>query len=147
MKKLFLLGAMVCALGMMTACKSGEFPNKQEAKNIDKTLLFGEWDAVWWDFKSNCPGTKDWSAKPAFNWRIWIYDDGHYDDIFPEETLSSKYHLSNDTLLTDSEPCGGDAECNWWIIDTLSTDKMVLVSKDSSDECTATSTVTFVRIK
>ncbi|MBP5326458.1 MAG: hypothetical protein J6Y98_00925, partial [Bacteroidales bacterium] len=27
MKKLFLLGAMVCAIGMMTACKSGTATN------------------------------------------------------------------------------------------------------------------------
>ena len=38
MKKLFLLGAMVCALGMMTACKRGS-----AIKNIDETLLIGRW--------------------------------------------------------------------------------------------------------
>lgn len=144
MKKIFLLGAMVCTIGMTTACKSGQVPNKQEAKTIDKTLLFGEWEAVWWDFKCNCPGSKDWSANPEFNWRI--YDDGHYDEIFPEESHSYTYLLSNDSLLMDPEHCGGDAECSWWTIDTLSTDKMILVSKDSIEECMVTSTVTFVRI-
>ena len=38
MKNLFMLGAMVCTFGMMTACKSGT-----ANKNIDETLLIGRW--------------------------------------------------------------------------------------------------------
>lgn len=39
MKKLFLFGAMVCAIGMMSACKSGT------ANNKEKTIV-GHWETV-----------------------------------------------------------------------------------------------------
>ena len=38
MKKVFLLDAMVCALGMMTACKSGT-----ANEPIDESMLIGRW--------------------------------------------------------------------------------------------------------
>ncbi len=59
MKKLFLLGAMVCALGMMTACKSGGAPAELDEATAkenanDSNLLLGEWlcveSAILWNY-------------------------------------------------------------------------------------------------
>lgn len=45
MKKLFLLGAMVCAIGMMTACKSGTGGNIEfEEAEVIKSATFGPED-------------------------------------------------------------------------------------------------------
>ena len=45
MKKLFLLGAMVCALGMMTACKSGT-ANDVAADTITSDTMAGNTDSI-----------------------------------------------------------------------------------------------------
>ena len=43
MKKVFLIGAMVCALGMTTACKSD---NKNDYNMKQQLTLTQEWDKV-----------------------------------------------------------------------------------------------------
>ena len=74
MKKVFFLGAMVCALGMMTACKSG---TANENTN-DSNLLLGQWQCV----------------EPAIRW--------NYTEELEEELLVDyhPYHYVVDTSMS-----------------------------------------------
>ena len=84
MKKLFLLGAIVCAIGMMTACKSGT-----ANEPIDESMLIGRW------FYSY--GIIDGETKGADS----------YDTLWPGDNSSLigiEFTENHNAILTQIEP-------------------------------------------
>lgn len=168
MKKAFLTLVVLCAMAMMTGCKGGA-ANEDAADSIIgiestdtqhskgglehdwQLLLLGEWDAVCWSFEcnylievdENSKTCKDWTADPEFKWRF--NDDGTYDEIFVDETHSYPYIISNDSLTMGEDHCGDENPL--WIIDTFTTEKLVLVQEDSNEECKVKNTLTLLRVK
>ena len=147
MKKLFLLGAMVCALGMVTACKNAEMQDTDgnpiaciEDTNTQcysgliefdwQLPLLGEWkiDEVYRTTFFYGKGKTDTIA-PDVSWRF--ADDGFYYETVrhegKEDTYQYGYVLHGDSIMLREETEDDDPWWTaWWIIDTLSQDRLVL---------------------
>ena len=154
MKKIFLLGAMVCALGMMTACKSGT-----ENENIDETLLVGQWDFVYEinDWKASDGAiydTCDSECSPLLG--IEFTNDGKFiytfvngtmdfsDGLFSVETdtilQSFQYQVANGTIVLSDGDRKGEFQ-----ISKLTTDTLALIEKQDSPAVSATDITVLVR--
>ena len=136
MKKLFLLGAMVCALGMMTACKSGTMDKTTSgtSKPADVSLI-GEWETV---------SAEEISLDSTEIKRLDSADYMYYSFEIDEETISYTtrtltppfekkvvhvgYSISNDTV-TFWYGATDDIVPMWKIVE-LTPDKFVFI-----DEC------------
>ena len=162
MKKTVMLCAVVLALTMMTACKSGARNNDTVFENefndsvacsggIEcdwQLMLLGEWKAV------RLNRTKSFSGKevtealaPKFLWRFEdnrvYYETGYADG--DSITMQYSYFLKNDSLMLreDNEP----GISPWFVIDSLCQDKLVLTSVDSIKDGTMVNTLTLKRVK
>jgi len=154
MKKLFLLGAMVYALGMMAACKSGTANER-----IDETLLVGQWDFVYEinDWKASDGAiydTCDTNCSPLLG--IEFTDDGKCtytfvngtmdfsDGLFSVETdtilQSFQYHIANGTIVLSDGDQQGKIQ-----ISKLTTDTLALIEKQESKLVSATDITVLVR--
>ena len=154
MKKIFLFGAMVCALGMMAACKSGT-----ASENIDETLLVGQWDFVYEinDWKASDGAiydTCDTNCSPLLG--IEFTNDGKCtytfvngtmdfsDGLFSVETdtilQSFQYHVANGTIVLSDGDQQGKIQ-----ISKLTTDTLALIEKQESPLVSATDITVLVR--
>lgn len=162
MKNVFLLGAMACALGMMTACKSGGEPAEiDEAtanERIDKTLLVGQWDFVYeindWKASGAIYDTCDTNCSPLLG--IEFTDDGKCtytfvngtmdfsDGLFSVETdtilQSFQYHITDGTIVLSDGDQQGKIQ-----ISKLTTDTLALIEKQESPLVSATDITVLVR--
>ena len=152
MKKLFLLGAMVCALGMMTACKSGTAKETNtdsilagESTDIMSSavgndskwqaMLLGEWklNEVYRTTRLHGKEKTD-TATPNVSWRF--ADDGFYYETVlhegKEDTYQYGYTLRSDSIMLREETEYDEPWWTaWWVIDTLSQDRLVLMADDA----------------
>ena len=154
MKKIFLLGAMVCAIGMMTACKS-----VTGNENIDETLLVGQWDFVYEinDWKASDGAiydTCDSECSPLLG--IEFTNDGKCTYTFEDETMdfsdgnfsvemdtilqSFQYHIADGTIVLSDGDKKGVIQ-----ISKLTTDTLALIEKKESMVVSATDITFFVR--
>ena len=154
MKKIFLLGAMVCAIGMMTACKSGT-----GNENIDETLLVGQWDFVYEinDWKASDGAiydTCDPECSPLLG--IEFTNDGKCTYTFEDETMdfsdgnfsvemdtilqSFQYHIADGTIVLSDGDRKGEFQ-----ISKLTTDTLALIEKKESMVVSATDITVLVR--
>ena len=155
MKKTFyLLSAVLCAVGTMTACKSGT-----GNENIDETLLVGQWDFVYEinDWKASDGAiydTCDSECSPLLGIEftndgkcIYTFVNGTMDfsdGLFSVETdtilQSFQYHVANGTIvLSDGEKKGE------FQISKLTTDTLALIEKQDSPAVSATDITVLVR--
>ncbi len=154
MKKIFLFGAMVYAIGMMTACKSGT-----ENENIDETLLVGQWDFVYEinDWKASDGAiydTCDSECSPLLG--IEFTDDGKCTYTFVNGTMdfseesfsvemdtilqSFQYHITDGTIVLSDGDQQGKIQ-----ISKLTTDTLALIEKQDSPAVSATDITVLVR--
>ena len=154
MKIVFMLGAMVCALGMMVACKSGTANER-----IDETLLVGQWDFVYEinDWKASDGAiydTCDTNCSPYLG--IEFTDDGKciYTIVnvtmsFSEESFSVEmdtilqsfqYHITDGTIVLSDGDQQGEIQ-----ISKLTTDTLALIEKQKSPLVSATNIAVLVR--
>ncbi len=154
MKKIFLFGAMVCAIGMMTACKSGT-----GNENIDETLLVGQWDFVYEinDWKASDGAiydTCDSECSPLLG--IEFTDDGKCTYTFVNGTMdfseesfsvemdtilqSFQYHITDGTIVLSDGDQQGKIQ-----ISKLTTDTLALIEKQDSPAVSATDITVLVR--
>ena len=152
MKKIFLLGAMVCALGMMTACKSNGAQDTdgnpivcvEDTSSLccsgliepDRQLpLLGEWKINEVYRTTHLHGKEETdTATPDVSWRF--ADDGYYYETVrhegKEDTYQYGYVLHGDSIMLREETEYDDPWWTaWWVIDTLSQDRLVLVADDA----------------
>lgn len=154
MKKIFLLGAMVCAIGMMTACKSGT-----GNENIDETLLVGQWDFVYEinDWKasdgaiydtcdSECSPllgiefTNDGKCTYTFEDETMDFSDGNFSVEMDTILLSFQYHIADGTIVLSDGDKKGVIQ-----ISKLTTDTLALIEKKESKLVSATDITVLVR--
>ena len=152
MKKAFLLSAIVCALGMMTACKNGvtkeadtdsivagEFTDDPSSGvgNDSKwqAMLLGEWKINEVFRTTRLYGKeKTDTVAPNVSWRF--ADDGFYYETVhhegKEDTYQYGYVLHGDSIMLREETEYDDPWWTaWWVIDTLSQDRLVLMADDT----------------
>ena len=163
MKKVFLLGAMVCALGMMTACKSGTADNK-------KPTLVGHWETV--------AATEEWDCSESPEYREMVAAGNTSDTTQYDPTLDSaeyryiSFDFDEDSITmvehdrgcdpvppleitkrTVSYSCSGDTltwfnagnyPINWKIVE-LTADKLVFKDEYDLENCTIVETYTMKR--
>ena len=163
MKKVFLLGAMVCALGMMTACKSGTADNK-------KPTLVGHWETV--------AATEEWDCSESPEYREMVAAGNTSDTTQYDPTLDSaeyryiSFDFDEDSITmvehdrgcdpvppleiakrTVSYSCSGDT-LTWfnagnypieWEIVELTADKLVFKDEYDLEDCTIVETYTMKR--
>jgi len=162
MKKTVMLCAVVLALVMMTACKSGARNNDTVFENefndsvacsggIEcdwQLMLIGEWKAVRLNRTKTVSGKEvTETVTPKFLWRFEengiYYETGYADG--DSITMQYSYFLKNDSLMLreDNEP----GISPWFVIDSLSQDKLVLTSVDSIKDGTTVNTLTLKRVK
>ena len=162
MKKTVMLCAVVLALVMLTACKSGTQNNVTVFENefndsmacgvgfeYDwQLMLIGEWKAVRLNRTKTVSGKEvTETLVPAFLWRFEdnrvYYETGYADG--DSITMQYSYFLKNDSLMLreDNEP----GISPWFVIDSLSQDKLVLTSVDSIKDGTTVNTLTLKRVK
>ena len=110
MKKTLLLGAMVCTLGMMTACKSGA-----TKEPIDESMLIGRWCYSY--------GIIDGETRGA----------NSYDTLWPSDNnslIGIEFTENHNAILTQIEPSldstGAPFSC---VEDTVSTSYSYSVSR------------------
>ena len=154
MKKIFLLGAMVCALGMMTACKSGTANER-----IDETLLVGQWDFVYEinDWKtsdgaiydtcdSECSPllgiefTNDGKCTYTFEDETMDFSDGNFSVEMDTILLPFQYHITDGTIVLSDGDKKGEIQ-----ISKLTTDTLALIEKKESTLVSATDITVLVR--
>jgi len=155
MKKTFyLLSAVLCAVGTMTACKSGT-----GNENIDETLLVGQWDFVYEinDWKASDGAiydTCDSECSPLLGIEftndgkcIYTFVNGTMDfsdGLFSVETdtilQSFQYHVANGTILLSDGDQKGEFQ-----ISKLTTDTLALIEKQDSPAVSATDITVLVR--
>ena len=154
MKKIFLFGAMVCVLGMMSACKSGT-----GNENIDETLLVGQWDFVYEinDWKASDGAiydTCDSECIPLLG--IEFTNDGKCIYTFVNETMyfsdglfsvetdtilqSFQYQVANGTIVLSDGDQKEEIQ-----ISKLTTDTLALIEKQNSPAVSATDITVLVR--
>ncbi len=155
MKKTFyLLSAVLCAMGTMTACKSGT-----GNENIDETLLVGQWDFVYeindwkasdWAIYDTCDSecspllgiefTNDGKCIYTFVNGTMDFSDG----LFSVETdtilQSFQYHIANGTIVLSDGDKKGEIQ-----ITKLTTDTLALIEKKQSTLVNATDITVLVR--
>ena len=155
MKKTFyLLSAVLCAMGTMTACKSGT-----GNENIDETLLVGQWDFVYEinDWKASDGAiydTCDSECSPLLGIEftndgkcIYTFVNGTMDfsdGLFSVETdtilQSFQYHVANGTIVLSDGDQKGEIQ-----ISKLTTDTLALIEKQDSPAVSATDITVLVR--
>ena len=154
MKKIFLFGAMVCVLGMMSACKSGT-----GNENIDETLLVGQWDFVYEinDWKASDGAiydTCDSECSPLLGIEftndgkcIYTFVNGTMDfsdGLFSVETdtilQSFQYQVANGTIVLSDGDQKGVIQ-----ISKLTKDTLALIEKQDSPAVSATDITVLVR--
>jgi hypothetical protein len=155
MKKTFyLLSAVLCAMGTMTACKSGT-----GNENIDETLLVGQWDFVYEinDWKASDGAiydTCDSECSPLLGIEftndgkcIYTFVNGTMDfsdGLFSVETdtilQSFQYHVANGTIVLSDGDQKGEFQ-----ISKLTTDTLALIEKQNSPAVSATDITVLVR--
>ena len=155
MKKTFyLLSAVLCAMGTMTACKSGT-----GNENIDETLLVGQWDFVYEinDWKASDGAiydTCDSECSPLLGIEftndgkcIYTFVNGTMDfsdGLFFVETdtilQSFQYHVANGTIVLSDGDQKGEFQ-----ISKLTTDTLALIEKQDSPAVSATDITVLVR--
>lgn len=155
MKKTFyLLSAVLCAMGTMTACKSGT-----GNENIDETLLVGQWDFVYEinDWKASDGAiydTCDSECSPLLGIEftndgkcIYTFVNGTMDfsdELFSVETdtilQSFQYHVANGTIVLSDGDQKGEFQ-----ISKLTTDTLALIEKQDSPAVSATDITVLVR--
>lgn len=155
MKKTFyLLSAVLCAVGTMTACKSGT-----GNENIDETLLVGQWDFVYEinDWKASDGAiydTCDSECSPLLGIEftndgkcIYTFVNGTMDfsdGLFSVETdtilQSFQYHVANGTIVLSDGDQKGEFQ-----ISKLTTDTLALIEKQDSPAVSATDITVLVR--
>ena len=155
MKKTFyLLSAVLCAVGTMTACKSGT-----GNENIDETLLVGQWDFVYEinDWKASDGAiydTCDSECSPLLGIEftndgkcIYTFVNGTMDfsdGLFSVETdtilQSFQYHVANGTIVLSDGDQKGEFQ-----ISKLTTDTLDLIEKQDSPAVSATDITVLVR--
>jgi len=155
MKKTFyLLSAVLCAMGTMTACKSGT-----GNENIDETLLVGQWDFVYEinDWKASDGAiydTCDSECSPLLGIEftndgkcIYTFVNGTMDfsdGLFSVETdtilQSFQYHVANGTIVLSDGDQKGEFQ-----ISKLTTDTLALIEKQDSPAVSATDITVLVR--
>lgn len=155
MKKTFyLLSAVLCAMGTMTACKSGT-----GNENIDETLLVGQWDFVYEinDWKASDGAiydTCDSECSPLLGIEftndgkcIYTFVNGTMDfsdGLFSVETdtilQSFQYHVANGTIVLSDGDQKGEFQ-----ISKLTTDTLSLIEKQDSPAVSATVITVLVR--
>ena len=155
MKKTFyLLSAVLCAMGTMTACKIGT-----GNENIDETLLVGQWVFVYEinDWKASDGAiydTCDSECSPLLG--IEFTNDGKCiftfvngtmdfsDGLFSVETdtilQSFQYHVANGTIVLSDGDKKGEIQ-----ITKLTTDTLALIEKKQSTLVSATDITVLVR--
>ena len=161
MKKIVMLCTVLLAFLLM-ACKNGTQNNVTVFENefndsmacgggfeYDwQLMLLGEWKAA------RLNRTKSFSGKevtetlaPKFLWRFedngFYYETGYADG--DSITMQYSYFLKNDSLMLreDNEP----GISPWFVIDSLSQDKLVLTSVDSIKGGTIVNTLTLKRVE
>lgn len=162
MKKVFFLGAMVCVLGMMTACKCGTADN-------NKTTLVGHWETVTATEKWDCSESPEEMVAAGNTADITQYnivlDSAEYryisfdidedsitmvehgkggcDPVPPLEIIKTtvKYSCSDDTLTWYN---AGNYPINWKIIE-LTADKLVFQDEYDFEDCAVVETYTMKR--
>lgn len=159
MKKLFLLGVIVWAIGMMTACKSGM------ANNKEKTLV-GHWETVAateeWDCSESpvvaagsAADTTQYNPKlDSAEYRYISFDidedsitmvehEGGCDPVPPLEISKRKvrYTCGKDTLTWYN---AWNYPIEWKIVE-LTPDKLVFQDEYDLEDCTVVETYTMKR--
>ncbi len=161
-KNLILLGAMVCALGIMTACKSGT------ANNKEKTLV-GHWETVAATEEWDCSGSHEemfaagsaadtTQYNPKLDSAEYRYisfdidedsitmvehDMGGCDPVPPLEISKSRvgYTCDNETITWYY---AGNYPIEWKIVE-LTPDKLVFQNEYGFEDCTVVETYTMKR--
>ena len=163
MKKLILVGAMLCALGMMSACKSGT------ANNKEKTLV-GHWETVAATDEWDCSESPEYKEAVAagytadttqydptldsaeYSYISFDFDEdsvtmvGHdkcCDPVPPLEISKRKvrYTCDKDTLTWYN---AGNYPTEWKIVE-LTPDKLVFQDEYDLEDCTVVETYTMKR--
>lgn len=163
MKRAYITLTLLCAMGTMSACKSGT-ANETAADSIIgiestdtlrskgrldhdwQLLLLGEWEVVRLDRRTITSGKeRNDTVVPNLIWRF--DDDGYYYETAwhhgDTNTYQYGYTLRNDSIMfwEDSE------QRNPWLrIDILSQESMVLTNVDPSEHDTIATTLTLKRI-
>ena len=161
MKKIVMLCTVLLAFLLM-ACKSGTQDNVTVFENefndsmacgggfeYDwQLMLLGEWKAVRLNKTKSFSGKEETETfAPKFLWRFenngFYYETGYADG--DSITMQYSYFLKNDSLMLreDNEP----GISPWFVIDSLSQDKLVLTSVDSIKDGKTVNTLTLKRIK
>ena len=111
-------------------------------------MLIGEWKAVRLNRTKTVSGKEvTETLVPAFLWRFEdnrvYYETGYADG--DSITMQYSYFLKNDSLMLreDNEP----GISPWFVIDSLSQDKLVLTSVDSIKDGTTVNTLTLKRVE
>ena len=157
-----LVCAAIAALAATTACKSGaandtdtivEAVSENEftdsiSEHSWQLMLIGEWEAVKLNKTKNIYGREITETfAPSFRWRF--EDNGfYYETGFADgDSITSQYSyfLKNDSIMMreDEEP----GISPWFVIDTLSQDRLLLTSVDSIKGGMIVNTLTLTRIK
>ena len=163
MKKVFLLGVMVCALGMMTACKSGTADNK-------KPTLVGHWEIV--------AAAEEWDCSESPEYREMVAAGNTSDTTQYDPTLDSaeyryiSFDIDEDsiTMVEHEDGCdpvppleiskrrvrytcdketltwynAGNYPIEWEIVE-LTSDKLVFQHEYELEDCTVVETYTMKR--
>lgn len=162
MKNLILVGAMLCAHGMMSACKSGTANNKEKT-------LFGHWETVAateeWDCSESpvvaagsAADTTQYTPKldsAEYRFISFDFDEDsitmvkHYrggcgcDPVPPLEISKSRvgYTCDNETITWYNT---GNYPIEWKIVE-LTPDKLVFQDEYDFEDCTIVETYTMKR--
>lgn len=162
MKKTILLYTVVLAIVMISACKSGTQNNVTVFENefndsmacgggfeYDwQLMLLGEWKAVRLNKTKSFSGKEETETfAPKFLWRFedngFYYETGYADG--DSIIMQYSYFLRNDSLMLREENELGISP--WFVIDSLSQDKLVLTSVDSIKDGTIVNTLTLKRVE
>jgi len=137
MKKIMFLAILLAA---MTACKSGGEPAELDeatpnSNAADSNLLLGEWKINEMYRTTHLYGKeKTDTVAPNVSWRF--ADDGFYYETVHhegnEDTYQYGYVLHGDSIMLREETEYDEPWWTaWWIIDTLSQERLVLMADDT----------------